>query len=59
MNYKAIVSSVMMVLVITGCSTNNKQGANENLGLNRNDQDNVKHPTNVSDTKRNIILMIM
>ncbi|AMM95008.1 hypothetical protein UP17_23255 [Peribacillus simplex] len=54
MNYKAIVSSVMMVLVITGCSTNNKQGANENLGLNRTHQDNVKHPTNVSDTKRNI-----
>ncbi|SNS76516.1 sporulation lipoprotein, YhcN/YlaJ family [Bacillus sp. OK838] len=54
MNYKAIVSSVMMALVITGCATNNKEGANENLGLNRTNQDNVKHPTNVSDTRRNI-----
>ncbi|RRN68884.1 YhcN/YlaJ family sporulation lipoprotein [Peribacillus simplex] len=53
MNYKAIVSSVMMVLVITGCSANNKQGASENLGLNRTHQDNLKNPTNVSDTRRN------
>ncbi|MGE7183830.1 YhcN/YlaJ family sporulation lipoprotein [Peribacillus sp. NPDC006672] len=53
MNYKAIVSSVMMALVITGCATNNKEGANENLGLNRTNQDNLNNPMNVSDTRRN------
>lgn len=54
MNYKAIVSSVMMALVITGCSYNNKEGASENLGLNRTHQDNLDNPMNVSDTRQNV-----
>ncbi|MGG4264578.1 YhcN/YlaJ family sporulation lipoprotein [Peribacillus simplex] len=53
MNYKAIVSSVMVALVITGCATNNKDGASGNLGLNRTNQDNLNNPMNVSDTRRN------
>ncbi|MGE7906011.1 YhcN/YlaJ family sporulation lipoprotein [Peribacillus sp. NPDC094092] len=54
MNYKAIVSSAMMALMITGCSTNDKEGASENLGLNRTHQDNLDNPMNVSDTRQNI-----
>ncbi|MFD6438373.1 YhcN/YlaJ family sporulation lipoprotein [Peribacillus sp. NPDC060186] len=54
MNYKAIVSSAMMALLITGCAGNDKEGASENLGLNRNNQDNYDTPMNVSDTRQNI-----
>ncbi|MBO0997741.1 YhcN/YlaJ family sporulation lipoprotein [Bacillus sp. SD075] len=54
MNYKAMVSSVMMALVITGCSPNDKEDASENLGLNRTHQDNLDNPMNVSDTRRNV-----
>lgn len=54
MNYKVIVSSAMMALVITGCATNDKEGASENLGLNRTHQDNVDNPMNVSDTRQNV-----
>ncbi|MBT2666513.1 YhcN/YlaJ family sporulation lipoprotein [Bacillus sp. ISL-4] len=54
MNYKAIVSSAMMALVITGCSSNDKQGASENLGLNRTHQDNLDNPMKVSDTRQNV-----
>lgn len=54
MNYKAIVSSAMMALVITGCATNDKEGASENLGLNRTHQDNLDNPMNVSDTRQNV-----
>ncbi|MGE7761704.1 YhcN/YlaJ family sporulation lipoprotein [Peribacillus sp. NPDC097895] len=54
MNYKAIVSSAMMVLLITGCTQNNKEGASENLGLNRTNQNNYDNPMNVSDTRQNI-----
>ncbi|CAH0141249.1 YhcN/YlaJ family sporulation lipoprotein [Peribacillus sp. YIM B13472] len=53
MNYKAMVSSAMMALVITGCSSNDKEGANENLGLNRTHQDNLDNPMKVSDTRQN------
>ena len=53
MNYKAIVSSAMMALVITGCATNDNEGASENLGLNRTHQDNLDNPMNVSDTRQN------
>ncbi|MGW6167447.1 MULTISPECIES: YhcN/YlaJ family sporulation lipoprotein [Bacillaceae] len=53
MNYKAVVSSAMMVLLISGCASNDKQGANENLGLNRNNQDNYDTPMRVSDTRQN------
>ena len=54
MNYKAIVSSAMMALVITGCATNDKEDASENLGLNRTHQDNLDNPMNVSDTRQNV-----
>ncbi|SIR27770.1 sporulation lipoprotein, YhcN/YlaJ family [Peribacillus simplex] len=54
MNYKAIVSSAMMALVITGCSPNDKENASENLGLNRTNQDNLDNPMNVSDTRQNV-----
>ncbi|MGG0787836.1 YhcN/YlaJ family sporulation lipoprotein [Peribacillus simplex] len=54
MNYKAIVSSAMMALVITGCSPNDKEGASENLGLNRTHQDNLDNPMKVSDTRQNV-----
>ncbi|TKH11459.1 YhcN/YlaJ family sporulation lipoprotein [Peribacillus simplex] len=54
MNYKAIVSSVMMALVITGCATNDNEGASENLGLNRTHQDNLDNPMNVGDTRQNV-----
>ncbi|WHY97308.1 YhcN/YlaJ family sporulation lipoprotein [Peribacillus simplex] len=54
MNYKAIVSSAMMALVITGCSPNDKEDASENLGLNRTNQDNLDNPMNVSDTRQNV-----
>ncbi|MDF1999431.1 YhcN/YlaJ family sporulation lipoprotein [Peribacillus frigoritolerans] len=54
MNYKAIVSSAMMVLVITGCATNNNEDASENLGLNRTHQDNLDNPMNVGDTRQNV-----
>ncbi|MFJ7937941.1 YhcN/YlaJ family sporulation lipoprotein [Peribacillus sp. NPDC096622] len=54
MNYKAIVSSVMLALVITGCATNDNEGANENLGLNRTNQDNLDNPMNVNDTRQNV-----
>ncbi|CAH0160713.1 MULTISPECIES: YhcN/YlaJ family sporulation lipoprotein [Bacillaceae] len=54
MNYKAIVSSAMMALVITGCATNDNEGASENLGLNRSHQDNLDNPMNVSDTRQNV-----
>ena len=54
MNYKAIVSSAMMALVITGCATNNNEDASENLGLNRTHQDNLDNPMNVSDTRQNV-----
>ncbi|MED3834250.1 YhcN/YlaJ family sporulation lipoprotein [Peribacillus frigoritolerans] len=54
MNYKAIVSSTMMALVITGCATNDKEDASENLGLNRTHQDNLDNPMNVSDTRQNV-----
>ncbi|MFF2500471.1 YhcN/YlaJ family sporulation lipoprotein [Peribacillus sp. NPDC058075] len=54
MNYKVIVSSAMMALVITGCATNDKEGASENLGLNRTHQDNLDNPMNVSDTRQNV-----
>ncbi|MFS0666669.1 YhcN/YlaJ family sporulation lipoprotein [Peribacillus frigoritolerans] len=53
MNYKAIVSSTMMALVITGCATNDKEDASENLGLNRTHQDNLDNPMNVSNTRQN------
>ncbi|MES1040343.1 YhcN/YlaJ family sporulation lipoprotein [Peribacillus simplex] len=53
-NYKVIVSSAMMALVITGCATNDKEGASENLGLNRTHQDNLDNPMNVSDTRQNV-----
>jgi YhcN/YlaJ family sporulation lipoprotein len=53
MNYKAIVSSAMMALVITGCATNDNEDASENLGLNRTHQDNLDNPMNVSDTRQN------
>ncbi|MGE7763873.1 YhcN/YlaJ family sporulation lipoprotein [Peribacillus sp. NPDC096540] len=53
MNYKAVVSSAMMALLISGCASNDKQGANENLGLNRNNQDNYDTPMKVSDTRLN------
>ncbi|MEW5550087.1 YhcN/YlaJ family sporulation lipoprotein [Peribacillus frigoritolerans] len=53
MNYKAIVSSAMMALVITGCATNNNEDASENLGLNRTHQDNLDNPMNVGDTRQN------
>jgi len=53
-NYKAIVSSAMMALVITGCANNDKEGASENLGLNRTHQDNLDNPMNVSDTRQNV-----
>lgn len=36
---KAVMSSVMIALFITGCSANENEGANENLGLNRTNQD--------------------
>ncbi|MFI8491366.1 YhcN/YlaJ family sporulation lipoprotein [Peribacillus butanolivorans] len=55
MNYKAVVSSAMMALLISGCTSNDKQGANENLGLNRNNQDNYDTPMRVSDTRQNDI----
>ncbi|MFE4705224.1 YhcN/YlaJ family sporulation lipoprotein [Peribacillus simplex] len=54
MNYKAIVSSAMVALVITGCSPNDKEDASENLGLNRTNQDNLDNPMNVSDTRQNV-----
>ena len=54
MNYKAIVSIAMMALVITGCATNDNEGASENLGLNRSHQDNLDNPMNVSDTRQNV-----
>ncbi|MBR8645714.1 hypothetical protein KEH51_22020 [[Brevibacterium] frigoritolerans] len=54
MNYKAIVSSTMMALVITGCATKDKEDASENLGLNRTHQDNLDNPMNVSDTRHNV-----
>ncbi|PAL12164.1 hypothetical protein B8W99_12900 [Peribacillus simplex] len=54
MNYKAIVSSAMMALVITGCATNNNEDASENLGLNRTHQDNLDNPMNVGDTRQNV-----
>ncbi|MFJ9386152.1 YhcN/YlaJ family sporulation lipoprotein [Peribacillus sp. NPDC101481] len=54
MNYKAIVSSAMMALMITGCATNDNEGASENLGLNRSHQDNLDNPMNVSDTRQNV-----
>ncbi|MDP1416972.1 YhcN/YlaJ family sporulation lipoprotein [Peribacillus simplex] len=54
MNYKAIVSSAMMALVITGCSPNDNEGASENLGLNRTHQDNLDNPMNVNDTRQNV-----
>ncbi|MBT2615261.1 MULTISPECIES: YhcN/YlaJ family sporulation lipoprotein [unclassified Bacillus (in: firmicutes)] len=54
MNYKAIVSSAMMALVITGCATNDNEDASENLGLNRTHQDNLDNPMNVSDTRQNV-----
>lgn len=54
MNYKAMVSSAMMALVITGCSPNDKEDASENLGLNRTNQDNLDNPMNVSDTRQNV-----
>ncbi|MGE7606107.1 YhcN/YlaJ family sporulation lipoprotein [Peribacillus frigoritolerans] len=54
MNYKAIVSSAMMALVITGCATNDNEGAGENLGLNRTHQDNLDNPMNVGDTRQNV-----
>nr|WP_245406493.1 MULTISPECIES: YhcN/YlaJ family sporulation lipoprotein [unclassified Peribacillus] len=44
----------MMALVITGCATNDKEGASENLGLNRTHQDNLDNPMNVSDTRQNV-----
>ena len=50
--YKAIVSSAMVALLITGCSANENEGANENLGLNRtnqNENQNGYNTTNVSD----------
>lgn len=53
MNYKAVVSCAMMALLISGCTSNDKQGANENLGLNRNNQDNYDTPMRVSDTRQN------
>ncbi|MFF2290866.1 YhcN/YlaJ family sporulation lipoprotein [Peribacillus butanolivorans] len=53
MNYKAVVSSAMMALLISGCTSNDKQGANENLGLNRSNQDNYDTPMRVSDTRQN------
>ncbi|MGE7603258.1 YhcN/YlaJ family sporulation lipoprotein [Peribacillus sp. NPDC097675] len=37
--YKAVISSAMIALFITGCSANENEGANENLGLNRTNQD--------------------
>ena len=54
MNYKAIVSSAMMALVITGCATNDNEDASENLGLNRTHQDNLDNPMNVGDTRQNV-----
>ncbi|MFJ7308629.1 YhcN/YlaJ family sporulation lipoprotein [Peribacillus frigoritolerans] len=54
MNYKAIISSAMMALVITGCATNNNEDASENLGLNRTHQDNLDNPMNVGDTRQNV-----
>ncbi|MFA1714112.1 YhcN/YlaJ family sporulation lipoprotein [Peribacillus frigoritolerans] len=54
MNYKAIVSSAMMALVITGCATNDNEGASENLGLNRTHQDNLDNPMNVGDARQNV-----
>lgn len=54
MNYKAIVSSAMMALLITGCATNNNEDASENLGLNRTHQDNLDNPMNVGDTRQNV-----
>lgn len=37
--YKVVISSAMIALFITGCSANENEGANENLGLNRTNQD--------------------
>ncbi|KWW18105.1 MULTISPECIES: YhcN/YlaJ family sporulation lipoprotein [Peribacillus] len=54
MNYKAIISSAMVALVITGCNSNTKEGASENLGLNRTNQNNYENPMNVSDTRQNV-----
>ncbi|MFD9625929.1 YhcN/YlaJ family sporulation lipoprotein [Peribacillus muralis] len=54
MNYKALISSAMVALVITGCNTNDKEGANENLGMNRTNDNNYQNPMNVSDTRQNV-----
>ncbi|WP_285768291.1 YhcN/YlaJ family sporulation lipoprotein [Peribacillus sp. SI8-4] len=50
MNYKAIISSTLLALVVTGCSSNGKEGASENLGLNRTNE----NPMNVSNTRQNV-----
>ncbi|MGE6379325.1 YhcN/YlaJ family sporulation lipoprotein [Peribacillus muralis] len=54
MNYKAIISSAMLAMVVTGCNSNGKEGASENLGLNRTNQNNYENPMNVSDTRQNV-----
>ena len=54
MNYKAIVSSAMMALVITGCATNDNEDASDNLGLNRTHNAGADHRLNVGDTRQNV-----
>ncbi|MGE7778494.1 YhcN/YlaJ family sporulation lipoprotein [Peribacillus sp. NPDC097264] len=51
--YKAIVTSVMVALFITGCSANENEGANENLGLNRTNQDRDLSQTGYNPTTVN------
>ena len=51
--YKALVTSAMMALFITGCSANENEGANENLGLNRTKQDRDLSQTGYNPTTVN------
>lgn len=51
--YKALVTSAMVALFITGCSANENEGANENLGLNRTNQDRDLSQTGYNPTTVN------
>ena len=50
MKYKAILASTLVTLVMTGCGAGNDE-ANENLGMNRTNQNNYDNPRNVSDPR--------
>lgn len=51
--YKALVTTAMVALFITGCSANENEGANENLGLNRTNQDRDLSQTGYNPTTVN------